>query len=169
MFLGLIVLGCQSSQNPMAVTSPEENSPPSLSKANTVIKNNYDYPQEMNVFVPCAMDGVGEIIHLTGRLHVVEIMTIDNNGGIHLKMHYQPKDMKGIGLDSGDKYQGTGVTQEKVFDAGGFPYTGTYINNYRMIGQGSGNNYLVHESWHMTINANGEMTAYVDNYSVDCK
>jgi hypothetical protein len=43
------------------------------------------------------------------------------------------------------------------------------VNNFRIIGQGPGNNYLVHEVFHVTINANGEVTAYVDNFSIECK
>jgi hypothetical protein len=49
------------------------------------------------------------------------------------------------------------------------PYTFTYINNFRMIGQGPGNNFLVHTTNHVTINANGEATATVDNTSTECK
>ena len=43
------------------------------------------------------------------------------------------------------------------------------MNNFRIIGQGPGNNFLVHETFHVTINANGVVTATVDNFSVECK
>jgi len=43
------------------------------------------------------------------------------------------------------------------------------VNNFRIIGQGPGNNFLVHETFHFTINANGNVTAFVDHFSVDCK
>src|SRR6266704_1863397 len=36
-------------------------------------------------------------------------------------------------------------------------------------GQASGNNFLIHENFHITINANGRVTAFVDNFSVDCR
>src|SRR6266567_741998 len=42
-------------------------------------------------------------------------------------------------------------------------------NNVRIIGQGPGNNLLVHENAHITINANGTVTVFHDNFSVDCK
>ena len=45
----------------------------------------------------------------------------------------------------------------------------TFINNFRIIGQGPGNNFLVHENFHLTINANGDVTTVHDNFSVDCK
>ena len=136
----------------------------------TVYHNNYEIPYAMTVWVPCALDGAGEYIYVTGRLHVLEHVTLDDNGGYHYKAHFQPKDLKGVGLTSGDKYEGTGVTQETTSWPGKWwPWTYTYVNNFRMIGQGPGNNYTVHETWHFTFNANGELTAYIDNYKWDCK
>jgi hypothetical protein len=68
------------------------------------------------------------------------------------------------------KYQATGVTQDYfkgAFNNGQFNQT--FVNNFRIIGQGPGNNFLVHENFHLTINANGEVTATHDNFSVECK
>jgi hypothetical protein len=45
----------------------------------------------------------------------------------------------------------------------------TFINNFRIIGQGPGNNFLVHENSHVTINANGVITSFHDNFTVECK
>jgi len=33
----------------------------------------------------------------------------------------------------------------------------------------AGNNFLVHETFHVTINANGSVTAFLDNFSIDCR
>ena len=125
-------------------------------------------PFDVYVFISCAMSGVGEEVHLTGNLHVLDHFTANANGGFMVTSHYQPEGVMGVGSSSGDKYQATGVTSDR-FNVNGLPYTGTYVNNFRIIGQGNGNNYLVHENFHVTVNANGEMTAYVDNFSVECK
>jgi hypothetical protein len=45
----------------------------------------------------------------------------------------------------------------------------TYVNNFRIIGQGPGNNFLVHETMHITLNAAGILTVSHDNINVDCK
>jgi hypothetical protein len=45
----------------------------------------------------------------------------------------------------------------------------TFVNNFRIIGQGPGNNFVLHENFHLTINANGEVTTVHDNFSADCK
>jgi hypothetical protein len=125
-------------------------------------------PLDLLVFVPCALGGAGEDVLLTGNLHVLMHFTANANGGFQVGSHFQPQGISGVGLVSGDKYQGTGVTSDR-FNVSGLPFTSTFINNFRIIGQGSGNNFLLHENFHVTVNANGAMTAFVDNFSVECK
>ena len=120
-------------------------------------------------FVPCANGGAGEAVLLTGNLHVLLHTTISNSGNAHFKVHFQPQGVSGVGLTTGDNYQGTGVTQPEANFNDPLPVTRTFINNFRIIGQGTGNNLLVHQNAHLTINANGEVTATVSNTSVECK
>lgn len=119
------------------------------------------------VFVPCAAGGAGELISLDGTLHILLNTTVDAQGGIHVKSHFQPQNLSGTGLTTGDSYQGTGVTQDQtIVTAAG---TSSFVNNFRMIGQGPGNNYMVHENVTLTMDANGDVTAFHDNLSVTCK
>jgi hypothetical protein len=128
------------------------------------------YPINMVVWVECANGGLGEEVYFTGELHELYAVTEDGSGGYHIKWHYQPQGLTGEGQTTGDKYQATGVTQgQDNVAADMFPYESTYVNNFRIIGQGKGNNYLVHENIHVTINANGEVTSEHDNWNVDCK
>lgn len=62
-------------------------------------------------FVPCANGGIGELVDLNGSLHILITFTINGNT-ISGKTHLQPQGISGVGLDTGDKYQGTGVTQD---------------------------------------------------------
>ena len=48
-------------------------------------------------------------------------------------------------------------------------FTATDVNNYRLIGRGPGNNLLIHEVSHITVNANGDTTVTFDKSSVECK
>jgi hypothetical protein len=119
-------------------------------------------------FIPCANDGAGEIVSFQGLLHVVEHHTF-NDRFVDEKFHVQPVNVEGIGLITGDMYRSTGVTQ--IQDS--FPLADgathiTSINNFRFIGQGPDNNFQVHETVHMTINANGEVTVTVENSTIDC-
>ena len=135
--------------------------------AQAEVTTNLKVPVNIGVFIPCAASGAGEVVFLTGTLHVLLRLTIDNGGGIHAGAHFQPQGIRGFGQTTGDKYQGTGVTQNEFNATVGVEET--VINNFRVIGQGTGNNFLVHETFHITINANGDVTAFVDNLSVDCR
>ena len=120
------------------------------------------------VFVPCANGGAGENVVIEGTLHIQQHITINNNRA-NLKIHTQPQQASGVGLVTGDSYQGTGVTQEQdsiPIINGAFEFT--FINNFRLIGQGPDNNLQVHQNVHVTIDANGVVTTFIDNTSVDC-
>jgi hypothetical protein len=71
------------------------------------------------------------------------------------------------GPNLGAKYQATGVTQDTFNWKKGQTYT--YINNYRFLGQGQAPNLTIHETWHVTVNANGTLTAVVDNVKISEK
>ena len=136
----------------------------------TTTRTNLRDPFAANVFVPCANNGVGEIVSLTGTLHILLHVTVDETGGVHVKSHFQPQNLAGVGMTTGDSYRGTGVTQQTDNISGdGLPFEFTFVNNFRVIGQGPGNNFLIHQNVHGTINANGELTAAVDNFRAECE
>ena len=117
------------------------------------------------VDIPCA----GESVILEGQLHVLTHYTVTGKNVVS-KTHMQPQGITGVGSISGKRYRSTGVTHD-VFK-GSFKngqYTTTEINNFRIIGQGPGNNFIVHATFHLTLNANGITTAIVDNFYIDCK
>jgi hypothetical protein len=123
----------------------------------------------LTVFIPCAVGGTGEVVDLSGPLHTLISFTINNNN-VSGDFHFQPQGISGTGETTGDKYQATGITRESFkasLQNGQANFT--FVNNFRIIGQGPGNNFLVHETLHLTINANGTVTVFHDNFSVDCK
>jgi hypothetical protein len=127
-------------------------------------------PIAFPTFVPCALRGAGEVVDLSGTLHDVFHITLQTNGRFHVTGHDNPQGVIGIGETSGDTYHGTGVTLfHQNGTARGFPFTFTSVNNFRIIGPGPGNNFMVHENFHVTVNANGTVTAFVDNFRVTCK
>jgi hypothetical protein len=130
----------------------------------TAITVSSHVPIVINVFVPCAANGAGEFVSLSGTLHGLVHLTFDANGDVHAKFQDQPQLLSGYGQTSGAAYQGTGVTQD-VLNTN----TSTFVNNFRIIGQGPNNNFLVHEFFHLTRNANGETTTIVDVLSVECR
>jgi hypothetical protein len=142
---------------------------PSLSAA--ALTANTRFPITLIEFVPCVGGGGPELVELTGELHDLFHITISNSGRLSLKVHDQPQGISGVGLTTGTKYQATGVTQEMTHQnqVTGFPFNDTFVNNFRLIGQGPGNNFLVHDNLHVTINADGTVTSFHDNFSIECR
>jgi len=125
------------------------------------------FPIDIFVFVPCAVGGAGEVVEISGELHDLFDVSTNANGGFHIKGHDNPQGVSGTGQTTGDKYQGTGVTQFEFNLNAGNQFT--FVNNFRIIGQGPGNNFLVHDNFHVTVDANGIVTSFHDNFSVECK
>jgi hypothetical protein len=124
------------------------------------------FPININVFVPCAAGGAGEVVDLSGDLHVVFNVTVASNGSFHAISSANPQGVSGTGETTGAKYQGTGVTHSNFNGNVGFETS--FVNNFRIIGQGPDNNLLVHENFHITVHPDGTVTGFVDNFSVVC-
>jgi hypothetical protein len=149
-----------------ALTLWLEETKPAQAAAQT-FTDNVSFPIDLIESIPCANGGAGEDVHLTGEIHSLFHITIDNQGGVHVKTHSNPQGVRGVGLTTGDKYQGTGVTQDHF--NGKVGQTFTFINNFRIIGQGPNNNVLLHQNVHFTVSAKGDVTASVDNFSAECR
>jgi hypothetical protein len=122
------------------------------------------------VLIDCANNGAGEWISLSGPLHIVAHITIDARGGVQISGHFQPQGVLGEGLLSGDLYHAVGLTRfNDRFTPAAFPYVTSYINNFYMIGPGKTPTLKVHQTIHLTINANGTVTAFVVNERITCK
>lgn len=123
----------------------------------------------LTVFISCAADGVGEVVDLAGPVHTLISFTINKNN-VSGYTHFQPQGIVGVGETTGNKYHATGIARESFknsFRNG--QANDTFVNNFSIIGQGPGNNFLVHETEHFTINANGSVTVFHDNFSVVCQ
>jgi len=124
---------------------------------------------DLTVFIPCAANGSGEIVDLSGPLRTLITFTINGNN-VTGKFHFQPQSISGAGETTGDKYQATGITQETFKASLQNGQTNlTFVNNFRIIGQGQGNNFLVHETLHLNFNPDGTLTVFHDNFSVVCR
>ena len=126
--------------------------------ANAAVQENDTTVISLSAFIPCAAGGAGEIVDLSGPLHTLISFTINGNN-VSGYFHFQPQGISGIGESTGAKYHATGVTAESFKNSlQNGQSNSTFVNNFRIIGQGPGNNYLVHETMHVTINADGTIT-----------
>jgi hypothetical protein len=128
---------------------------------------NITNPYSETIFVPCAVGGAGEFVTLSGTLHGVFRITIDANGGFHARNLSQLQQVSGVGLTTGDRYRGTGVIQDSFHGTVGEVFT--LVTSFQVIGQGADNNFVVHHLVHLTVNANGTVTASINTRTVDCR
>lgn len=126
-----------------------------------------EIPVDETLFVPCAAGGAGEEVHLIGKLHHLVHFIISSTGGVHFKFQSSDQGISGTGLTTGDKYQRTGATNSEFNAKVG--EQSTVVDSFNIIGQGNGNNFLLHVILHITVNANGTMTAEVFDFRVECK
>src|SRR5438874_12584319 len=110
-----------------------------LQTSHAGVITNVSVPVNIPLFIPCAAGGAGELVILSGDLHVLVRFTMSKGGGVHAAVHFQPQGITGIGQTTGDKYQGTGVTKNKTNQ--GTEAKETFINNFLIIGQATGKNF----------------------------
>ena len=172
MLLGMVILGCESAQSPMELSSQFENSENNLSKSANGTET-FIIPWELRYLIPCANGGAGEFVNFTGTLHVVLHSSIDANGVEHFKLLRHPRQCRGIGETTGDVYLALGGTKwvnaQNPPDYLEMDQTASWVNTANFIGKGSGGKFIVHWTRHVTLNANGEMTAWIDNTHIECK
>jgi hypothetical protein len=114
-----------------------------------------------------------ELVLVEGTGRTVAHTTIDANGVYHTQVQTNLTG-HGEGLDSGDKYVYKSVysNQLNYSLAPGEHFTAVLPVSFEFIRQGSDtttDDWTTHALLHETINANGEITAYVDNFKTDCK
>src|SRR5437016_12506632 len=80
-----------------------------LQISHAAVITNVSVPVNIPVFIPCAAGGTGELVVLSGDLHVLVRFTRSKSGGVHAAAHFQPQGISGVGQTTGEKYQGTGL------------------------------------------------------------
>lgn len=125
-------------------------------------------PTQFHAQNPCAGGRFGEIVVFTGNQHLVFTQTSTANGHLSTMIHWNADDVTGVGQYTGYQYRATGVTQDHVVSSAPLPYTETMTNNYHIIGQGQATNMDLTETTHVTVDANGYVTAWVTDYTFAC-
>lgn len=110
----------------------------------------------------------GDVLSGTAQEHFVFAVTADGAGGTHGTVKLQLSNVKATGSPSGASYVGNVTVSEAFnFTAGG-AQTQTFNETQSTIGQGQTPNEIIHFLLHVTVNANGDVTALVDNFSIQC-
>jgi len=130
------------------------------------VEENFSFPVEGMVFENIC----GETLtHTAGELHVLITYT-ENNNRVSGMIHFQPQGAKMVD-EEGRTYSGTGVEMfrfnEPRNENGAVNFT--HVSSFKLIGHGDAPNLLEQIVSHVTINANGEVTAEFEFSSNQCK
>jgi hypothetical protein len=134
--------------------------------AQAAVSSNVSVPLATSTFVPCANGGAGEVVTLTGSLHILATATFDAAGGVHGTLLFNPQGVSGVGSVSGARYRGTGETVSTF--SGNVGAASTLVNNFRIIGAAGAGSLQVHENVTVVVNANGTLSTSIDHVSVTC-
>jgi hypothetical protein len=112
-----------------------------------------------------------ERIALSGTINFVDEMTTNSNGETTHTIHFNPQGVTGVGEETGTTYRGTGSTTTTVtFDENHEIRTRTFVNNFNIIAtEPSGISSIEHNVVHVTVNAQGEITAKFDFETSTCR
>ena len=110
-----------------------------------------------------------ETVVVSGNVHVVTHGTVTGSGHVQAVLHVNPQNIRGFGVTTGAEYLAPGMLQTVSNVSGPAPVTETYVNNFELVGLGKAPDFTLHQTVHLTINANGEITAAFDHFTTTCK
>lgn len=121
---------------------------------------NITFPVSGTVFNPCN----GEVVTFSGEAHLTASVTLDGSGGFHTDTHVNVHVTATGNL--GNTYVGN---QESNFVFNGSVGTEVTLTfTFSEISQGSAPNFVIHALFHITINPDGTVTAFVSNFTATC-
>ncbi len=125
-------------------------------------------PFSATVPIDCDQDGTPEdVVELSGDLHILVIATANDSVATSRQL-FVPRNVTGTGTITGETYQGAGNSQETEIQVTDGPTVFTFVNNFYIIGQATGYRYLVHETFHVTVDADGNVVVEHDNAFITC-
>ena len=127
------------------------------------------YKAQIDDLIPISC--TGDLVSLSGTWHSRIRTTADGNGGFHITIHTQTKG-SGIvveGPNEGAKYRLVGVDHRNINVHLKPGDTETFISHSNLIGRGKAPNLIMRTTTHITVNANGVITANVDKNELICK
>ena len=110
----------------------------------------------------------GETILFNITWHLNDSLVYDSSGGAHFKMHDNIR-WVGIGQSTGKKYMAIS-TLNHVYNIKeeGFPFEYIWISTQTVISEGGETNLIIKVWYRVVVNANGEVSAYIDKFESVC-
>jgi len=122
-------------------------------------------PLNQLVLNPCT----GDTIDFTGTFHLVVAITQDGSGGFHVDVEDNVSGVTGVGSPSGISYHGVGGGWFELNGEPPFPFETTSTSVFGLMSVGSSPNFDVTTTFHITVLADGTITAQVTRISITCR
>ena len=119
-------------------------------------------------YVPCANGGAGELVTGTIEMHDLVTSTVNAN---HESWQFmsQPQGASMVGRVTGDIYRLSGVTHGVYNESLDTDHrTLTYVGVFHLVAPGPGNDLLVREVAHATIDASENVVVSHDDWTLVC-
>jgi len=130
--------------------------------ANAAVVSNKFYEFSEVRFNSCT----GEFVDLSGKIHIHGTSTATPDGGFSFSFIENLVDVKGVGEDSGTRYVETLHLGNTVSLHAGVTETHEILEN--LISNGSSSNYKLRVRFHITVNANGDVTVENEHVEIIC-
>ena len=157
----LLVAGA-CSDTPTNISPLDIPDPNFASKSKWTLLHAQKIPLSNSQFWPC----VNEWVDFAGWYNVTVRQVTSASGNTTFRLHVSGPPVKGVGQTSGDRYVSPEVTN-LTEHSGGDGFASTFQFRIRRISKGGAPNSVGWIKFHMTFNANGELTAYKDEAVFD--
>ncbi len=129
-----------------------------------VLDIHQEVPLVPSIVNPCN----GEVVDLSGTAQL-HIHLVINGQTVHEDMHINTQGVSGVGETTGAHYAASQTEQFSANLDGQVGAEETTTLNFHLLGQGGVPNFLVHSLFHATVNADGTVTSFVNDFSAECK
>jgi hypothetical protein len=122
-----------------------------------------------NIVIPFegVFDVCGDQVQVSGNVLGTIVVNENPSGGLTIVEKFNPQGVTGTSLSTGATYHGVGLTTDTIVTTPGAT-SFTFVNRFFLIGEGGAPNALFSETLHLTVNADGTVTANVENVSDVC-
>ena len=137
-----------------------------LTPAQAKLYINTSIPIDITLYNVCTEEDVA----FSGDLHLLVGGNITPSGNGHLNIHLNNQGVSGKGDSSFDSYQVVGAANLSIntdmYD--GMPLVVNAVLHMQFVSQGSADNLRLKVNLHVTVNANGDVTATLGNITGEC-
>ncbi len=161
--LAALSLACHDASAPTAPIRPYD-----LTSSSAVLLN---LKIDAFVFVVLTCGTTTQEFDTQGKLHILVASETDSDGGTHFKLHFNSGMLAGENVRTGEEIRFRFANNNEANGRlDGARETTTTATGTAVIGEGrDARHYLAHTTLHVTMNANGELTAEVVNVRLECR